>query len=93
MNEDCMLKRNYFNHKFKVPDVSRSDWNDGRPYFRPGSVVFYTDGSKQDNMVGAGITGPGIKISVSMGKWPTVFQAEVYAIHTRMCIYLHKKKL
>lgn len=31
-------------------------------------------------MVGAGVTGPGINFSVSMGKWPTVFQAEIYAI-------------
>lgn len=51
-------------------------------------------------MVGAGITGPGINCSVAMGKWPTVFQAEIFAIlecveiclkrnyrHANICIF------
>lgn len=79
-NEDYMLKRNYFDHKFRVLDFTRSVWDAREPDFRSGSLVFYTDGSRQDNRVGAGVTGPGINLSVSMGKHPTVFQAEIYAI-------------
>lgn len=30
--------------------------------------------------MGAGVTGPGIDISIPMGRWPTVFQAEIQAI-------------
>lgn len=39
-----------------------------------------TDGSIQDDKLGAGITGPGINSFVQIGKWPTVFQAVIYAI-------------
>ncbi|XP_062716992.1 retrovirus-related Pol polyprotein from type-1 retrotransposable element R1 isoform X2 [Aedes albopictus] len=80
VNEDYMIKRNFFGHLFCVADVTRQDWETGEPDFRSGSTVFYTDGSKQDNLVGAGIFGPGVNVSLPLGRWPTVFQAEVYAI-------------
>lgn len=62
--------------------------------------MFFTDDSKINDRVGAGVTGPGINISISMGKWPTVFQAEIQAIiectsiclrrnykHANICIF------
>lgn len=79
-NEDWMEKRYNFNRLFQVVDPGRNSWQFGGPVLRPGSIVFYTDGSRLNNQVGAGVTGPGIEISVPMGRWPTVFQAEIQAI-------------
>lgn len=31
-------------------------------------------------MVGSGVFGPGVNVSYALGSWPTVFQAEIYAI-------------
>lgn len=80
ISEDCMMKRNFFDHLFCVPDITRQDWEVGQPNFRSGSTIFFTDGSKQDNLVGAGISGPGVNVSLPLGCWPTVFQAEIFAI-------------
>lgn len=51
----------------------------------------YLGGSKQNDKVGAGVTGPGINIAVSMGGWPTVFQAEIQAILECTTICLARK--
>jgi len=47
-----------------------------------GSLVWFTDGSKTTEGTGAGIHGmqPRKDFSVSLGKYATVFQAEVFAI-------------
>ena len=77
-----------FEIPYKVVKTSRSEWESGGPSIRTGSIVFYTDGSKMDNRTGAGVFGPGIRMSVPMGGYPTVFQAEIYAILecTRVCL-------
>lgn len=87
-NDDRMEIRLDFSHSFNVFETSRVEWEHGGPNLRNGSTIFFTDGSKQNNKVGAGITGPGINLSVPMGEWPTVFQAEVYAILecTKICL-------
>lgn len=90
-NEDFMPKVHEFNHQFNVIQTTRDDWSTGGLFIRPGSIVFYTDGSKQDDQVGAGITGPGINCSVAMGRWSTVFQAEIYAILHCVEICLKRK--
>ena len=90
-NEDLMSKKHTFNQLFKVFESNRSEWEHGGPCTREGSIIFYTDGSKMGNKVGAGITGPGVKLSVAMGKWPTVFQAEIYAILECTAICLKRK--
>ncbi|XP_020714809.1 uncharacterized protein LOC110118152 [Ceratitis capitata] len=46
---------------------------------KPYSLVWYTDGSKTTDGIGAGVTGPRIKVSIPMGKYPSIFQAEVFA--------------
>jgi ribonuclease HI len=45
-------------------------------------LIWYTDGSKTDQGVGAGIYGdkPRTKINLGLGQYPTVFQAEIVAI-------------
>jgi hypothetical protein len=51
---------------------------------RNGGVICYTDGSKTNKGSGAGVykcgCGPRRHLSFSLGKYTTVFQAEVYAI-------------
>lgn len=79
-HEDWMNRQYNFERLFNVTFPSRTEWESGGPNIRPGSVVFFTDGSKINDRVGAGVTGPGINISISMGKWQTVFQAEIQAI-------------
>ena len=67
---------------FRVEIPSREEWNTGGPPMREGTVIWYTDGSKTESNVGAGVYGPtvGAEISQCMGKYCTVFQAEVHAI-------------
>lgn len=99
-HEDWMNRQYNFERLFNVTEPSRAEWESGGPNIQPGSVIFYTDGSKLNNRVGAGVTGPGVNISISMGKWPTVFQAEIQAIiecatvclqrnyrHANICIF------
>jgi hypothetical protein len=46
-------------------------------------LVWYTDGSRtQGGRAGAGVYGQfsGRRLSISLGKYVTVFQAEIYAI-------------
>ena len=74
-----------------VIDTDRSMWNNGGTSLPSGTIRFYTDGSKIGPQTGSGIYGPGIKATISMGKWPTVFQAEVYAIYICAITCLHRK--
>ncbi|XP_055632100.1 uncharacterized protein LOC129771961 [Toxorhynchites rutilus septentrionalis] len=98
--KDWMNRQYNFERLFNVTEPSRTEWESGGPDIHPGSIIFYTDGSRLNERAGAGITGPGVDISISMGKWPTVFQAEVQAIiecaticlrhnyrHANICIF------
>lgn len=78
--EDWMARKANFDSPYKVIIPSRQVWESGGPYFRPGSIIFFTDGSKMNVGTGAGITGPGLNTSIAMGYCPTVFQAEILAI-------------
>ena len=42
--------------------------------------LWFTDGSKTESGTGIGITGPQTRISESLGKYPSIFQAEILAI-------------
>ena len=53
---------------------------DDGPQIDSRSLKWFTDGSKTDHGVGCGVFGPNTELFVAMGKWPTVFQAEVHAI-------------
>jgi ribonuclease HI len=53
---------------------------DGRFQPERGALVWYTDGSKMKEGVGAGVYGPNCRISKPLGKTPSIFQAEVHAI-------------
>lgn len=60
----------------------RDVWNNESLPFLQGSTTWYTDGSKIGNSTGAGIYCPALDVaqSVALGRYPTVFQAEVLAI-------------
>ena len=90
-NEDWMEKRYNFERRYQIVKPERDVWERGGPDLRPGSIVFYTDGSKMNDRVGAGVTGPGVDLSIPMGRWPTVFQAEVQAILECSVICLRRK--
>lgn len=91
VNNDWMETTFNFDRRYNVVEPDRSVWDVGGPQIRSGSIVFYTDGSKQNDQVGAGVTGPGVCLSVSMGRWPTVFQAEIQAILECASICLKRK--
>ena len=91
MNEDWINSKTEFNVPFKVNKFNRSEREEGGPKVRPGSLIFYTDGSRMGESTGAGVTGSEINISIPMGQWPTVFQAEINAILTCTNICLTRK--
>lgn len=80
MTSDWMESTLNLDEPFKVIETNRNEWESGGPRVSPGSIIFYTDGSKMGNKTGAGITGPGVSVSIPMGQWTTVFLAEIYAI-------------
>ena len=89
--EDWMNTEANFEIPFKIIETERDVREQGGPNIRQGSVVFYTDGSKMNDSTGAGINGPGISISIPMGRWPTVFQAEIFAIYECAQVCLARK--
>ena len=64
----------------KIPD--RTDWNNGSVVPSDCNVVWYSDGSVIDGHAGAGVfcSSLGIESSFSLGKFCTIFQAEVFAL-------------
>jgi hypothetical protein len=69
--------------KYRVTMLTREEWTRG-----PGTppvvkgLVWFTDGSRTVEGTGAGVYGQSVdrRLSISLGKHATVFQAEVYAI-------------
>jgi ribonuclease HI len=68
--------------------LTREDWTKGQgapPEVK--GLVWFTDGSKMKGATGAGVYGQSLRrrLSFSLGKYATVFQAEIYAI--LVCAY------
>jgi hypothetical protein len=82
MGTDKMIPRHVHDKPFKVRFPDRSEWKDGLQPDRKGRLIRYIDGSKVNYGTGAGVYGYGTKrkLSFSLGKYTTIFQAEVYAI-------------
>lgn len=91
MQEDWMPTRLNLDIPYEAIEVDRRVWESGGPEVAPGSIIFFTDGSKTVDGTGAGVTGPGINISIPMGKWTTVFISEIYAILECAAICLQRK--
>jgi ribonuclease HI len=74
--------------KYRVTVLTREDWTKG-----PGALpevkvlVWFTDGSKMREGTGAGVYGQSLRrrLSFPLGRYATVFQAEIYAILA--CVY------
>jgi hypothetical protein len=69
--------------KYRVTMLIMEDWNRGTG--TPPAViglVWFTDGSKMEDGNGAGVYGHSLerRLSFSLGRDVTVFQAEIYAI-------------
>jgi ribonuclease HI len=74
--------------KYMVTMLTREDWTKGTG--APPAVkglVWFTEGSKMREGTRAGVYGQSVerKLSFSLGRYATVFQAEIYAI--LVCVY------
>lgn len=76
------IKPNYsFNAPFHINIPTREKWNTDPPsIIAEKGINIYTDGSKMSENSGAGIFSNNLSITVPLGKYATVFQAEVLAI-------------
>lgn len=83
MNSDKMTPKYHYHKPFTVRYPTYSEWDEEKGFKpkKPG-LIWYTDGSKTDHGTGAGghCWGTKTKFSYSLGQYPTVFQAEIYAI-------------
>jgi len=72
-----------FEPQFRFTMLMREDWTkatDAPPAVK--GLIWFTDGSKMREGMGAGVYGlsVGRRLSFSLGRYATVFQAEIYAI-------------
>jgi hypothetical protein len=83
MGVDVMRSAYNFEHKYRVMMLTSEEWTKGTgtPLVVKG-LVWFTDGSKMQRGTRAGVYRQSKKsrLSFSLGKYATVFQAEVYAI-------------
>ena len=81
MVSDNMTPVHNIQNKFEV-FVDRQTYNTHQSTNPSDGLIWFTDGSKTEEGAGAGIYGekPRKSFSFSLGKYTTVFQAEVYAI-------------
>jgi hypothetical protein len=82
MGTDKMLPSYVYEKSFTVRFPDRSESREGYKPDRKGGLIWYTDGSKTNKGTGAGVYCEGTrrKRSFSLGRYTTVFQAELYAI-------------
>jgi ribonuclease HI len=80
MGADEIIPRHVYDGPFTVRFPDRNEWKDGFQPNRKGGLVWDTDDSKTNKGTGAGVYGYGTrkKLSLSLGKYTTLFQAEVY---------------
>lgn len=92
MGSDVMIPKFSYDKPFEV----QLDWEEWRHQERQSwsnDLFWYTDGSKTDDGSGAGIYSEALKqnISLPLGRYTTVFQAEIHAIET--CIRENLRRL
>ena len=83
MGVDVMRPAYNFEPQFRFTMLMREDWTkatDAPPAVK--GLIWFTDGSKMREGMGAGVYGlsVGRRLSFSLGRYATVFQAEIYAI-------------
>ena len=82
MGTDKMIPTLCFNKPVTVSITERGEWTEGTQPIPKDGLVWFTDGSKTNDGTGAGAycRNTGEKFWTSLGKYATVFQAEIYAI-------------
>jgi hypothetical protein len=77
-----MILRHVDEKPFTIRFPDTSEWNRGVQPDKKGGLIWYTDGSRIGKGTGAGVycCGTRMKLSSILGRYMTVFQAEVYAI-------------
>ena len=83
---DMTLKAYDFDKPFSTTILEREGWSIEKLHIGKNDSVWYTDGSKTEEGTGFGVYGPRTRISCSLGKTSTIFQAELEAV--RNCITL-----
>ncbi|KAJ8914612.1 hypothetical protein NQ315_015349 [Exocentrus adspersus] len=81
-NKEIQLSGEYmFNRDFEISIGDRGDLTEDHYSTLPG-ITWYTDGSKTEQGTGAGIYSGmrKIELSLPLGRYTSVFQAEVYAL-------------
>jgi hypothetical protein len=73
---DKMIVMHSTNHSVRLLD--RSEWDGGIVPFKKRGLAWYIDGSKINEVAGAGVYGRGMgqRFSVSLGQYAVVFQAK-----------------
>jgi hypothetical protein len=83
MGVDAMRPALNFEPKYRVTMLTREDWTKGTgtPPVVKGLVCF-TGGFKVKEGTGTGVCGQSVgrRLSFSLGRYATIFQAEIYAI-------------
>jgi hypothetical protein len=71
-----------FEHKYRVTVSTREDWTKGTGNPAVKGLIWFTDGSKMREGTGAGVCGQSVgrRLSISLGRYVTIFQAKIYAI-------------
>jgi ribonuclease HI len=83
MPSDTMVSKHVFGKLFRVIITGRHNGDYKNPsYLRDDDMMIFTDGSVCHDLAGAGLymPNPEVKLSVSLGRYATVFQAETAAI-------------
>ncbi|XP_049316943.1 uncharacterized protein LOC125779713 [Bactrocera dorsalis] len=86
---DTISKKVNFTKKFKITLGSKAEWSDSALELLLWDSSI-TDGSKTGEGIGAGVAGPRTRLSIPMGKFPSIFQAEVFAISR--CVELNLQR-
>jgi len=87
MGVDVMRPAFDLEPKYRVSMLTREDWTRGSGSSEVKGLIWYTDGSKTKEGTGAGVFGQSVqrRLSFPLGRYTTVFQAEIYAILA--CVY------
>jgi len=83
MGVDIMRPAYNFEPQYRVTTLTREEWAKatGAPPAVKG-LVWFTDGSKMRDGAGVGVYGQSVRrrLSFPLGRYATIFQAEIYAI-------------
>jgi hypothetical protein len=82
MGSDKMIPKHVYDKSFMFRFPHRSEWKEGfQPDGKEG-LIWCTDSSKTNTGTGVGMycNGTERKLSFSLGRYTTVFQADIYAI-------------